>query len=395
MKTVYLECNMGASGDMLTAALLELHPDPAGFLARLNGLHIPSVEISAQRAVKCGITGTRVSVRVNGEEEGAVGRETPAAKHHCGMREIGKLVSQLEIPGTVRDDVMAVYGLLADAESCVHGQPVPAVHFHEIGTMDAVADIVSVCLLFHELAPERVLASPVCVGSGEVRCAHGILPVPAPATALLLRGVPIYGGTVRGELCTPTGAALLKHFVSDFGPMPVMRTSKIGYGMGSHDFGTANCVRSFLGEADDGCGSVVELCCNLDDMTPESVAFAEERLWEGGALDVYTTAIQMKKNRPGILLSCLCRREQREAMIRLIFRHTTTLGVRETAWDRCTLARSERTVRTEYGPVRVKQAEGWGVRRAKPEYDDLARIAREQNLPLEEVRALAEKSDHV
>ena len=411
MKTLYLECNMGAAGDMLTGALLELHPHPEEFVQRMNGLHIPGVEFSAQPAVKCGITGTHVSVTVHGEEEESHdhphghdhphdhghGHDHPHGHdhdhghghhHHAGMGDIRHILSHLDIPQQVRQDAQAVYQLIAQAESHAHGRPVEEIHFHEVGTLDAVTDVVAVCWLIHDLAPQRILASPVHVGSGQVRCAHGILPVPAPATAHILQGVPTYGGAVQGELCTPTGAALLKHFVQGFGPSPVMRVEKIGYGMGKKDFEAANCVRAMLGETQETGETVAELCCNLDDMTPEALGFAQERLWEAGALDVSTLAVGMKKNRPGVMLLCMCRVEDREKMLSLLFAHTTTLGVRERLCNRYTLSRSQRTVETEYGPVRVKESTGWGVVREKPEYEDLAKIAREQNMTLDQVKRL-------
>ena len=239
-----------------------------------------------------------------------------------------------------------------------------------------------------ELAPEQVVVSPVHVGSGKVRCAHGVLPVPAPATAYILEDVPIYGGKIQGELCTPTGAALLKHFATRFGDMPVMRTRKVGYGMGKKDFEAANCVRALWGETQEEAGQIVELSCNMDDMTGEEVGFAMDRLFEAGALDVYTLPIGMKKSRPGILLRVMCRPEDREKMARLLFRHTTTLGVRETLCRRYTLERGQHTADTPHGPVTVKTASGWGVSRSKPEYEDLARIAREQGISLAEAAEL-------
>ncbi|WAI01554.1 nickel pincer cofactor biosynthesis protein LarC [Methanogenium organophilum] len=260
MRILHLECNMGASGDMLMSSLLELHPDPEGFIQRLNGLEIPGVTVQANSAVKCGIIGTQIVVTVNGAEEGSgdifhehnheQNHEHNHAHehHHHGMPEVGHIIGHLNIPTGVKNDARAVYSLIAEAESHVHGKPVDQVHFHEVGTMDAIADIVGVCLLMEELKPEQILASPVHVGSGNVRCAHGILPVPAPATAHILKDVPVYGGMIRGELCTPTGAALLKHFCSEFSPMPVMKVQKIGYGMGKKDFEIANSVRAFLGE---------------------------------------------------------------------------------------------------------------------------------------------------
>ena len=281
-------------------------------------------------------------------------------------------------------DAKEIYRMLADAEAAAHGVPVDQVHFHEVGAMDAVADIVSVCFLLDTLKPDEIIISPVTTGFGQVQCAHGIVPVPAPATARLLQGIPSLSGTVEGELCTPTGAALLRYFADNYGRMPVMRTEKIGYGMGKKDFPAVNCVRAFLGETDEQGDTILELQCNLDDMTPEGIGFAQERLMSAGALDVYTTAIGMKKNRPGILLTCLCRPDQRELMLSLIFRHTTTLGIREHRWGRTVLTRTERVDETASGPVRIKTAEGWGVRREKPEYEDLASIAREKGISLAE-----------
>ena len=427
MKTLYLECNMGAAGDMLTAALLELHPDPQGFVERMNRLGLPGVVFAAQPAVKCGITGTQVSVTVGGEEEESrdvplhshehspvhetaqdeahpghahdhvhdhvhehtLGHEhTHGHHHHAGMGDIRHILSHLDIPQPVRQDAEAVYQLIAQAESHAHGRPVEEIHFHEVGTLDAVTDVVAVCWLLHDLAPEQIVASPVHVGCGQVRCAHGILPVPAPATAYILQGVPTYGGSVQGELCTPTGAALLKHFVQRFGPSPVMRVEKTGYGMGKKDFEAANCVRAMLGQTQEESTTIAQLACNLDDMTPEALGFAQERLWEAGALDVTTAPIGMKKNRPGVQLTCLCRLEDREKLVSVLFAHTTTLGVRESLCTRYTLARSQRTVETEHGPVRVKEARGWGVTREKPEYEDVAKIAREQGLTLDQVKEL-------
>ena len=242
MRTLYIDCGMGAAGDMLTAALLELLPDGQEFLNQLNGLGIPGVTFSAEPSVKCGIRGTHIRVAVHGAEE-TEHMHDHHHHHHGSMAEIRSIVSHLPIPAMVKLDVMAVYEEIAQAESHVHGVPVSQIHFHEVGTMDAIADITAVCMLMHELEPDQVIASAIHVGSGQVRCAHGILPVPAPATAHILKGVPIYGGSIRGELCTPTGAALLKHFVTEFGDMPPMKVSAIGYGMGKKDFERANCIR--------------------------------------------------------------------------------------------------------------------------------------------------------
>ncbi len=526
MRTLYFDCGMGAAGDMLTAALLELVPDPEGFLRDFAALGIPGVRMVREDSVKCGIRGIHVLVTVDGEEEishdhaggiacnhghdhaeGAVhahghgdgdgtdcsnghchagepagahghgdgdgtdcsnghchagepagahghgdgdaaasmpghchaeetahpcghghgdgtagthghnhSEATSHVHHHTGLHDIEHLVRcHLALPKKVQDDIMAVFGLIAEAESHVHNVPVTDIHFHEVGTLDAVADITAVCMLMNRLAPEAVVVSPVHVGSGQVRCAHGILPVPAPATAYILKDVPIYGGGIRGELCTPTGAALLKHFATRFGDMPVMKTEAVGYGMGKKDFEAANCVRAFLGQtgkdsgavsrtadcseetageedfsglASDGVYSgdtVIELSCNLDDMTAEAMGFAMERLLEGGALEVYTVGVGMKKMRPGVLLTVLCTQEKREEMVGLLFRHTTTIGVREAKMARYILDRQTVSEQTPFGPVRRKDSAGYGISRSKYEYEDVARIAREQGMGLEKV----------
>ena len=397
MKTLYLDCSMGAAGDMLAAALLELLPDRQAFLDRFNALGIPGVSVCAEPAVKCGVTGTHFHVSVNGVEEDEHLHEHHHHEHdhdhhhhhHSGLHDIAHIVEHMRLEPAVEADVLAVYRSIAEAESQVHGEPVEQIHFHEVGTLDAVADVTAVCLLMHELRPDVIAASPVNVGGGTVRCAHGILPVPAPATALLLRDIPMYGGTIQSELCTPTGAALLRHFVTKFGAMPLMRGAVYGYGMGKKDFEQANCVRAILGESEGETEEIVELSCDLDDMTGEALGFAAERLFELGARDVYTMPVQMKKGRPGVLLRVLCMPEQRDAMVEAVFRHTTTLGVREARLRRHVLERRVETLDTPAGAVRRKTASGYGTERSKLEYEDLARIARERGASLEEARRIA------
>ena len=453
MKTLYFDCGMGAAGDMLMASLYEICPDKEKFLKTMNEMGLPGLSIEAEPSVKCGITGTHMKVTIHGEEEESVDidlqghdhehhhehnhedsqhshahdhhhdHEDPhrdhsheshhhahemaesAAEetihehthdhghthhHHASMAGISHIIEHLNLPEEVKNDIVAVYRLIAEAESHVHGKTVEEIHFHEVGTADAIADIAGVCLLMHMIAPQKVIASPVHVGSGNVRCAHGILPVPAPATAYILQGLPIYSGDIRGELCTPTGAALLKHFVTEFKEMPVMRTSAIGYGMGKKDFERANCVRVLLGETEEDGGEVAELSCNLDDMTPEALGFVQEILFAAGALEVYTIPIGMKKSRPGTLLTCMCRCNDKEKMVSLIFKHTTTLGIRESISRRYTLTRTMKEHETPYGVVREKVSEGYGVCRGKLEYEDLAKIARENGMSLEEVKGLVE-----
>ncbi len=398
MKILYLDCGMGAAGDMLTAALLELLPDPDAFVARLNALGIPGVRFEKEITNKCGISGTHMHVYVNEEEEGT-GDAADASAHEHGhdhvhrhLSDIEAIVHGLPLPEDVKENVIAVYRTIAEAESKVHGRPVEEVHFHEVGAMDAVADVTAVCLLMHEIAPDETVVSPVHVGSGTVRCAHGILPVPAPATELILRGCPVYGGGIRGELCTPTGAALLVRFADRFGPMPPMRTESTGYGLGKKDFPQANCLRAFLGTGEGSTDNIIELSCNVDDMTGEAVGFAMERLLEAGARDVYTVPIGMKKNRPGLLLRVMCRPADRERMLSLLFRHTTTIGVRESAMTRYVLDRREEILATPYGEIRQKISSGYGAVRTKLEFEDLKKIALSRGISLAEAQALVRES---
>ena len=424
MKTLYLECTMGAAGDMLTAALLELTEDRQAFIDKMNALGLPGVTVAAEPAVKCGITGTHMKVTVNGAEEESEDvhdghhhdhhhdhdhghehhhdhdhdhhhdhdhehhhdHDHEHHHHHASMADIEALIDGLKVSDKVKADAKAVYALIADAESRVHGRPVSEIHFHEVGTMDAAADVIGVCLLMEQLAPEQVIVSPVHTGSGHVHCAHGILPVPAPATALLLEGIPSYGGQVKGELCTPTGAALLRYFASRFGDRPVMATAAVGYGMGKKDFEQANCLRAFLGESEGQREQITKLECNLDDMTGEEIGFALEQLFKAGARDAWTQAVGMKKSRPGVLLSVVCLPEDADGLAAVMMKYTSTLGIRRQDLSRYTLLRGIETVGTPYGEVRVKRASGMGVERAKPEYDDLAALAEMHGVPLETIR---------
>ncbi len=461
MKVLYIDCSMGAAGDMLSAALFELLPkeDREAFVEKLNSRGIPGVRYVTEPAVKCGITGTHMSVLINGEEEGCGcdhdhelshehehihhyehehehehSHEHGHSHHHSSMHDIEHIVGDhMKLPTSVALDVLAVYQEIAEAESHVHGQPVDQIHFHEVGSMDAVADITAVCLLMKKLAPDEVIVSPIHVGSGTVKCAHGILPVPAPATARILQGIPTYSADINAELCTPTGAALLKHFATGFGKQPLMKTCAIGYGMGKKDFPRANCVRVMLGEtveesiestvsadasfasapaaesasAASGSasvasgssfasnGDIIELSCNVDDMTGEAVGFAMERLFEAGANEVFTVPCGMKKSRPGILLRVLCKPEDKEKFVRLLFEHTSTIGIRETQMQRYMLDRQIYKVDTSFGPVRVKVSSGYGTTRKKIEYEDLSRIAKEKGISLSEVENIIQKDLNV
>ena len=474
MKLLYLDCGMGAAGDMLGAALAELLPDDArdAFTSDLNAAGIPGVHVSLDPSVKCGITGTHLTVTVNGTEEKEGGhshshehnhhdhhhdhQHDHAHDHshshdhqhshshdhhhdhsHRSLHDIHHIIDDLKLPEAVRTDILAVYRLIAEAESKAHDKPVSEIHFHEVGTMDAIADIASVCLLLHKLAPDQIIASPIHVGSGQVKCAHGILPVPAPATAYILKNIPIYSGSIQGELCTPTGAALLKHFVTRFDQMPLMTPASTGYGMGTKDFPAANCVRAILGESfaenqdailgesfaenqpeQPACSpatpapeeaaiteTICELSCNVDDMTGEDIAFAIETFLQNGALDAFTVPCTMKKGRPGVLVTVLCKDPDQKQMTKLILQHTTTLGVRSAIKKRWVLSRTESetvipddmlanvtapNIKTTGNDctIRSKTSTGFGITRNKYEHDDLEKIARTYGLTLAQVRAL-------
>lgn len=392
MKILYFECNMGAAGDMLMAALYELLEDKPGFLAKMNGLNLPGVHWEAEPAASCGITGTHMRVTVHGLEEDDHGHHDHDDHHHHSTPvHIAGLIDGLDLPAAVKENAKAVYQAIAQAEARVHGCPVEQVHFHEVGALDAVADVVGVCYALYLLQPDRIMASPVHVGAGTVRCAHGVLSVPAPATAALLTGIPIYGGEVQGELCTPTGAALLSHFVSNFGPLPLMAVMQTGCGLGSRVFDRPNCLRAFWGQTDTGAnGEIVELVCNIDDMTPEALAFAGRQLLAMGALDVYTLPGTMKKGRPGHVLTVLCNPDQERALAQAILRHTTTNGLRVRRCGKYFLTPGAIQADTPWGPVRVKTAEGFGITHKKPEFEDVARLAQENGLSFDAVSQAAE-----
>ena len=399
MKTLYIECNMGAAGDMLMSALYELlgEQEKKLFLQTMNSLGLPGVEVAADTAVTSGITGTHMKVTVHGEEEDEHHyhdhdhpheheHEHPHHHHHASPGHIAHLIDHLPLPEEVKAQAKGVYDAIARAEAKAHGCRMGEVHYPEVGALDAVADVAGVCYALYLLRPDRIVASPIHVGSGTVKCAHGVMPVPAPATANLLEGVPTYGGEIRGELCTPTGAALLAHFAQSFGPMPRMVVKKVGYGVGTRQFEQANCVRAFWGESQQGSnGEIVELVCNVDDMTPEALAFAAGRLLEEGALDVYTVPGTMKKGRPGHVLTVLCDAGQEQKLARAILTHTSTIGLRVRRCEKYFLNPGSKHVSTPWGEVAVKTAEGFGICKAKPEHDAVSALAQANGLPYQAV----------
>lgn len=409
MKTLYIECNTGCAGDMLTAALMGLFESDLErneFADKMNNIGIPGLEFSWEHKVTCGINGIHVHVKINGQEETVSDVHEHSHEHHHheehshehhhehhSLSVISGIINSLKIDEDVKQNAINVYNTIASAESHAHNAPVEQIHFHEVGNLDAVTDVVAVCLLIKQFADSctQILASPVATGSGFVKCAHGILPVPAPATEFILRGIPTYSSQIKGELTTPTGAALLKTFAKEFCPVPQMKVYRTGYGTGTKEFSmnnfpVANCVRVFHGESAENKDSVTEFSCNIDDMSSEELSFAQSRLFEEGALDVFTTPVFMKKNRSAFMLSVMCRNSDREKIIQCLFRNTTTIGVREKICSRYVLDRNEESLETEYGTVRRKTSFGFGTERSKLEYEDLAKIAKETGKSIMEIR---------
>jgi uncharacterized protein (TIGR00299 family) protein len=383
---------MGAAGNMIMAALLELVDNKVEFLKQINSLGLGRVKIEAESVLKCGIKGTHICVSIDGLEETSYHHHAHFSRqshNHTDLRKIKDIVAHLQVSEKVKNDALNIYEIISEAEAGVHGQTIEQIHFHEVGDLDAITDIVGVCLLMESIAPKEIIVSPVNVGSGFVHCAHGILPVPVPATVKILQNIPIYSTDIRDELCTPTGAAIIKYFAVRFAQMPNMRVQKIGYGMGTKNFETANCLRAFLGETgvseNEKNDCIVQLQCNLDDMTGEAIGFVFDLLLQKGALDVFTIPIQMKKNRPAILFTCLCSEDKADFFVELLFRHTTTFGVRKTICSRHVLKHTTLMQQTEYGNIRIKRGQWREIKKSKPEYDDISKAALLNDMSLAEV----------
>lgn len=427
MKTLYIECKMGAAGDMLTAALYELVPveRKAEALNTLQNLGIEGVEFSTEEMIKCGIKGTYVHVHINGQEEESHDhnhmyhqeeelhhdhhhdehqhphehehqhqKEEHQVEHHHHehhkLSDVTEVIGKLNVSQKVKADAINVYNLIAEAESHAHGVKVEEIHFHEVGNKDAIMDVTAACYLMDLIGAKNVIASPVHVGSGTVHCAHGIMPVPAPATEYLLRGIPYYQGDIKSELCTPTGAALIKYFAQSFGPQPMMKIEQVGIGCGKKDFEAANCVRIFLGETAQNKyeDQIIQLDANIDDMTAEEIGFAMDRLFDAGAREVFTSSVYMKKNRPGTLITVICSEDKKDEIVKSFFKHTTTIGIRQKKCDRYILHREISVIKTADGEVRRKSSSGYGTDKSKLEFDDLANIAIAKGISLKEARAL-------
>lgn len=383
MKTAYVDCFSGVAGDMLLAALLDAGVPLDAFTTLADRLKLPGVTLAASRVKRHGLAAMHVAVTV----------DPSAQKKHRHLSQIVRIIDEADLPLRVAQRAKAAFERLAQAEATVHGSPIEKVHFHEVGANDAIVDIVGVCLGFELLGAESITCSPIPTGNGTVRCEHGEMPVPAPATAQLLRGVPIASCAEQGELATPTGVALMTTLAESFGPIPAMRVGAIGVGAGTREGATRpNVLRILVGETDSGAtrDGVVVLETQVDDATGQNVAFAMQRLMDEGALDVFAMPIMMKKGRPAHLLTVLCRAESAAELERVLFDETGTLGVRRRWSERSTLLREHASMRTAFGEIRVKVARRDGrVVRVWPEYDDCAEAARRCTVPLHVVQQAA------
>lgn len=380
---LHYDCFSGISGDMTLAALLDAGADAGAVRAALASFGLP-ITLHVDKVRKGGFAATQVWV------------QAPDEKAHRHLPDVVALLDKGDLTPAARALALRIFGKLAEAEAEVHGIPVDRVHFHEVGALDSIADIAGVAVALDSLGVGRYTSRSVVVGSGTVKCEHGVMPVPAPATAALLRGAPLAPTTVKGELTTPTGAAVLAATVQAWAESPAMTVRAIGHGAGTKDFlEQPNLLRVFVGTAGDApadeCDRVWLLETNLDDVAGEVIGYATERLFAAGALDVYTAAIQMKKQRPGVLLSVLAPAERREEIEAVLFRETGTLGVRRALMERAKLRREAVSLRTPWGPVRGKR--GWreGLEVFAPEYEDCARVAREQGVALREVYEAARR----
>jgi uncharacterized protein (TIGR00299 family) protein len=381
MKTLYFDCFAGASGDMILGALVGAGADSDKLREQLQLLDVSNFDVSFHAVDRSGISATRAEVRTEDEQ------------HHRHLSTILKIIERSRLGDSVKSRAARIFSRLAEAEARVHNVTIEKIHFHEVGAMDAIIDVVGACIGFELLGIERFVASPLHVGSGTVEMAHGRFPVPPPAVVELLHDAPTYATDIQGELLTPTGAAIISTLCDSYGAQPVMRVAATGYGAGRREYERfPNVLRVMIGETEGDATNeklfVVET--NLDDVSPQIVGHVMERAFERGALDCYFTPVQMKKNRPGVLISILCRPADRESLYQLLFDETTTLGVRSYEVERRALPRESVLVQTEFGALRVKVARAQGrIVNATPEYDDCRAAARKWDAPLRDVEAAA------
>ncbi|HEX2490698.1 MAG TPA: nickel pincer cofactor biosynthesis protein LarC [Blastocatellia bacterium] len=410
-RTLYLDCFAGASGDMLVGAMLDSGLDFELLRSALLKLGVEGYELSLGRVDRSGISAAKFDVHLTGEphthghhhnhdhSRGEHSHGHGRQSHHRSLSEIKGIISSSNLSELVKQRAQAIFQRIGEAEAKIHDVPIETVHFHEVGAIDSIVDIVGACVAFDALKIERIISSPLHVGSGTFQCAHGTYPVPGPATAELLKGVPIYSKDVEGELVTPTGAAIISTLAEGYGSMPMMKIENIGYGAGTRDYPKfPNALRAIIGEleedADRTPGAVTIIEANIDDLNAQVFGYLMEKALAAGALDIFYTPVQMKKNRPGVLLTLLCNPPDRERMCDLIFRETTTLGVRYRNEQREILTREFVTVETEYGPIRVKvsRARDGRVMNASPEFEDCRVAAEKSGVGLRDAQTAALKA---
>jgi uncharacterized protein (TIGR00299 family) protein len=384
MKTLYFDCFAGASGDMILGAMVAAGVEPNYLREQLSLLPVSGFNINFETVSRSGLSATYARV------------ETAPEHKHRHLSDIKQIIETSVLSAAVKQRAVQIFTRLAEAEARVHNEPVDHVHFHEVGAIDAIVDVVGAAICFDALRIDRFICSPIHVGSGMVKMAHGQFPVPPPAVTELLKGVPFYATEIKGELLTPTGAAIITTVCSEYGPIPRMTTETSGYGAGTREYPNfPNVLRVLIGETDDA-GTTDErlwmLETNLDDASPQIIGHVMERVLESGALDCFFTPVQMKKNRPGVLLSVLCGASEKEAVMKLLFTETTTLGVRSYEVTRRALQRSLVRVETPYGPIDVKVAHLDGrVVNEMPEFEQCRQAAANANVPLKVVEEAARK----
>jgi len=392
MTILYYDCFAGISGDMNLGAMVDLGVPPDHLEAELAKLNLEGYSLKISKGEKKGISGTKVDVELIAEKH---------SHHHRGFSDIKNLIDGSALENKIKENSIRIFKKLAEAEAKIHNKTIDEIHFHEVGAVDSIVDIVGAAICFHYLDPDKIMASSVEVGGGFVKCEHGTFPVPAPATAELLAGAPIKSGAVKSETTTPTGAAILASFVDEFTDTYQFQINKIAYGLGNKEFDIPNVLRVFLAEAEDASSSQTHMAtileCNIDDMNPEIYGYVMEMLFENGAHDVFITPIIMKKSRPGSKLSVLCSRDKEELLTEILLTHTTSLGIRKHEVEKTLLKRETYRLKTKYGEVTIKAAIYKGEKlKSKPEYEECIRIAREQGIPVhkvyQEINSLIEKS---
>jgi uncharacterized protein (TIGR00299 family) protein len=403
VRILYFDCFAGAAGDMILGALLDAGLPFDELTHALGSLAVEGVDVSVDRVIKKGLTATKFRVHESSNVASGFSR-TSSHSHthgHHSLEEIAAAIQRSALSESGKAKAIAMFQRLGHAEAAIHGTSLDQVHLHEVGALDSIIDIVGAVFGLEWFKADRIVVSPLNVGGGMVRSAHGIFPVPAPATVALLNGAPVYSSGIQSELLTPTGALILSEYASSYGPVPAMRVQKVGYGAGDRELQeTPNVVRVLVGESSEvvpqahgSAHRVVVLECEIDDMNPQIFGHLMDALYAAGALEVFYAAVQMKKNRPGTLMTVVGRPDQREQLTDIVFRESTTIGVRYQEMSRDCLDREMVTVVTTKGPVRFKVARRNGqVVNAQPEFDDLAKLAAANGIPIKEIQALAQKA---